>query len=249
MNRRRNKLWIDFENCLGFKFPKELKAILSISGFDSELSLKEINEKTIESIEQIVNENLSANNLEIVSALKGSVYEKKPLPFHFLLGHKILLSSLPERIDSIKRKKETRRKFTEDSEVIENRGPEEYKKSLLLKLKKYSEKHELNFEIEESQIKKISQINQVTRCVVQCCFCETKIPCTFTTYWRISNLIAHIRGHLQNPSQIPVSLAVNSLINRSSVETSSNLNSNLPQINRPIVSLGSDVLKEVENVV
>lgn len=94
MNRRTIKLWNNFEHFHGFKFPNELKEILNIlSGFDSELSLKEINEETINRIEQSVNENITANHLETISALKDSLYEQKPLPFRFLLGHKILLLS------------------------------------------------------------------------------------------------------------------------------------------------------------
>lgn len=108
------------------------------------------------------------------------------------------ISSIPEKIDSLKKNKKTQ-KFEGDNSQEKIDGPEQYKTSLLLKLKRYAQKFELNFELKSNHIKKFSQINNVTQCVVQCCFCSNETPCTFTTYWQISNLTKHIRGHLENP--------------------------------------------------
>lgn len=199
---RKTRLWNRIERNLKSKFPKELKAILNITGFDSELSLKQIDEKAIKSIEQFVNENIASNNLEVLSALKGSTYENKSLPFHFLLGHKLLILSIPTKVDLIEGNKTKRRnRLDDDSEESEIRSPEEHKKLLLLKLKKYAENHALNFEFNESNITKIQQLNKKTKCVLKCCFCERKIPCTFVNYWEISNLIKHIRDHFENSKE------------------------------------------------
>lgn len=242
MNRRTVRLWDNLEHFLEFKFPAELKAILNISGFDCELSLKEIDEKSIELIEERVNTNLVANDLETVSALKGSTYEQKPLPFRFLLGHKILILSIPEKINSLKKNKTKKRLGKRLLGQIENDseekvyGPEEYKNALLLKLKNYADKYKLNFEIKENNIKKFTQVNKVIRCVVQCCFCETKIPCTFHTFWIISNLTAHIRGHLG---------IATGTVNITTAESSSNQDLST----QSIVRHRSGVLKEIENIV
>lgn len=199
MNRRTHVLWKHFEQSLGFKFPQEIKLILNICGFDSELSLKEINEKTIESIEQTVTENLNSNNLELVSGLKGSVYEGKPLPFNFLLGHRVLILSIPEKVQLLQKSKSNKRfpigNASETENVEKNRSVDAYKKALLLKLKNYAKKFSLNFEVKENHIKNFSQVNNVIRCNVKCCFCDTRIPCTFITYWNIGNLTKHIRNH------------------------------------------------------
>lgn len=212
LSKRSYKLWSNIEKRIGNKFPEEIKAILDITGFDIELSLKGINEKTVESIEQIVNENIVANNTETVAALKGSTYEGKPLPFRFLLGHKILILSLPDKIASIKKKSGKSKNSHEQntSDELQVRDPEDHKKILLVKLKTYAKNHNLNFEIKESNITKLNQINRVTKCVVECCFCKRKIPCQFDTHWQISNLTNHIRTHLKNShhnqSQNPVTI-------------------------------------------
>lgn len=252
MNRRTNKLWSDLENFLEFKFPKELKIILQIAGFDSELSLKEINEKAIESIEQVVDENITGNNTEIISVLKDSIYGRKPQPFRFLLGHKILISSIPEKIDLLKKNKKTQRfkrgdfEYSQDSSQGTRLGPEEYKNSLLLKLKKYANKFDLVFEIKLNHIKKFSQINNIIQYVVQCCFCEIEIPCKFITYWQISNLTKHIRGHLQN--QNPVNADTLAL---APGDTHSNLANNTPSTSTRHLIIERnrvDVLKEIDKI-
>lgn len=203
MNRRTYSLWNKYENLLGARFPKELKFILNICGFDTELSIAHLNNKIIEEIENIVNENITNNNVDLISVLKNTLYEKKSLPFRFLLGHKLLLLSLPEQITLKKRNSEIKKtkKIREEKPIL---SAEEHKKKLFLRLKNYANKYDLNFTIDQNNIKKFSVLNKIAQCVVKCCFCEVEIPCTFVSYWHISNFIRHIRGHLQNSTQIGV---------------------------------------------
>lgn len=195
MNRRVIKLWNSFEHFHGFTFPSELKNILNICGFDSEFSLEEINEETIKQIEQNVNENLIVNNLDTISALKGSIYEQKPLPFHFLLGQKFFILNIPEKIEQLNKNMNKNEKII--PEEPQKFSPEYLKESLIQKLKTYADKKKLNFEIKSDHIKKFSVSNKIANCRVRCCFCEIETPCNLDGYWRISNLIKHIRGHTE----------------------------------------------------
>lgn len=205
MHKRIIKLWSKLESFSGHKYPKEIKYILNICGFDSELSLKEIKEQTIESIEEIVNNNLSQNNSELIEALKDSSYEGKPLPFKFLLGHKLLILSIPQNINSIAKNK-NRKKFEntqKDSEKIIK--PDELKNLLLVRLADYARKQKLIFEIKEEHIKKFSKIEKIVRCAVKCCYCDAERTCTFVTFWEISNITKHLKGHPESRGERSVS--------------------------------------------
>lgn len=62
----------------------------NICGFDSELSLKELKGETIETIDRVVDQNLAQNYSELIAILKNTSYDGKPLPFIFLLNHRLL---------------------------------------------------------------------------------------------------------------------------------------------------------------
>lgn len=247
MNTRTIKLWNRIERKLKHKFPKEIKSILSVSGFDCELSLKEINEKTIKKIEQFVTENIAANKLEIIEALKDTPYEGKALPFQFLFGHKLLISSLPEKIDKINEKR-----VRKNQNPIEIRDPEEQKKNLLLKLKKYAEKFHLNFVIQENDIKRFVQQDLEDKCVVKCPFCVREIPCTYNSHWQISNLTKHINTHSESRNQSASQSKDQNSAGNSSANPSAN-QSVLPRvlpINKLVIrrAQGPNVLAEVQNI-
>lgn len=260
------KVWSDLENFLSFKYPKVIKNILNICGFDNSLSLKGINEETIKLIEETVNEN--------TSVLKGSVYEAK-LPFKFLPGHKILILSIPKHIVDFKAKKQSKaNKSGNSSERPKEsriREPESIKSELLLKLKSYANKLNLKFEIKPDQITNISQIDNIVKCVVSCSLCDIRVPCKFDQFWKISNLTAHIRNHFKDLTH-PVNQRVNAHSKGGEPETRPETTQNLAQNSKPSSepnsssssSLGSsshkpaneltiqrarqEVLKEVDNI-
>lgn len=270
MNKRTIKLWNSLKNNIRYKYPEEIKIILNICGFDSELSLKEINEATIKSIEEQVNQSFAQNNADIVSALSNSSYKDKPLPFEFLLGHRLLILSIAKTIDSIKEDK-TRKSLGKSLDNLQNEPEEseadhspividELKQSLARKFQAYAKKHKLNFEINENHINKFSRKKGVTFCVVKCCFCETKRSCKFTTNWEISNITSHIRsihssaisekfGETAN-EKVSEQIQVDQITLKSTTEnTTPNLTQNLAQNslenNTSIQRARSNVMQEV----
>lgn len=253
MNKRTIKLWNSLENSIGYKYPEEIKTILNICGFDSELSLKEINESTIKSIEEIINRSVAQNTVEIVSALSKSACKDKPLPFEFLLGHKLLILNIPKTIDSIKENK-TRKsvkslennlsKELHETENSSENPPsiDELKRSLLLKFAAYAKKSNLKFEIKENHITKFSRTNNVIHCAVQCCFCNVKRSCKFVTHWEISNITQHIRSqHLGQHN-----LENSRLDNVNDSVTTSGQSTNSTHSAHAIERIGSNVLQEVK---
>lgn len=74
--------WNKIEKFKGNKYPKFIKEILNLCGYDNEYSIGLLNDKTILEIEQRVNCNKSV--------LKKTVYDEKE-NFQFLIGHKALL--------------------------------------------------------------------------------------------------------------------------------------------------------------
>lgn len=70
---------------------------------------------------------------------------------------------------------------------------------LIEKLINYTKK--INFEqnLNDTFINEIKQIGAKVQCCVKCPICTKDFLCTYTSFWAVSNLGQHIKGHsLQN---------------------------------------------------
>lgn len=187
-----DRFWREFELFHDIKIPKVIKRIFELCAIDKS-TFDVINEKLLNDIEVIVNKNKTV--------LKDSVYEKDK-EFKFLFGHRVLLLSIPSRYklfcDDKKEKKKLRKqrllqlKVGSDSNIVSLKL-EKLRSSLLERLNSYAKTHSIDYNISENQIKKFNIKGNEAYCVVQCSFCETKIPCTFNSSWSISNFTAHVR--------------------------------------------------------
>lgn len=85
-------LSVNIEQLLGEKVPLDVVQILEFSGFDTTISLSNIDEKTIAEIEQYLNDNLHV--------LKNTIYADDK-SFKFKPGHKHFILQLSNRINAI----------------------------------------------------------------------------------------------------------------------------------------------------
>lgn len=202
------RFWKQFEEFIGCKIPKIIKEILSFCAIDT-LVFDEINEQVIKDIEQTVNRNKSI--------LKNSAYDKDG-DFQFLLGHRILLLSFPKKYqlfcEDLKNKKTSRKQRlanlkspevevsdlqeTDSENADPEFSPERIRNSLVTKINAYTEKNKLKYKIVQNQIKKFKIKGNEAYCVVNCTFCDVKVPCVFNSSWNHSNFNNHIRSHLNN---------------------------------------------------
>lgn len=97
------------------------------------------------------------------------------------------------------------------SNKSEIKDPETLRQLLLQKIKNYTNRKNLSFVVTADKLTKFSSIGNSAKCLVQCVYCETKVPCTFEHGWRISNLTKHILRHNEiglKTSENPIPLAI-----------------------------------------
>lgn len=106
--------WRHFENVIGQSVPEFLKLLLSISGYDTLISIKQFTSPKITNLEQWINDNFHANYEPLVKlfgnnafneiALYKNIFEQKR-NFTFLPGHRDILLNLPKMITEMQTKK------------------------------------------------------------------------------------------------------------------------------------------------
>lgn len=180
------------ENFTEIQFPKVIKDILILTGFDDFYTLCMINEETLKSIENEVQEELNKSD----AIIKGSIYQKffkNKIPFKFLLGHKVAILNIPKDIERLKNSQELEKKSIEDLNI--------YKESLFLKIDKFiaSKKYPKTFKREH--IKRLSAKKNVVKCFVQCASCKREIICSFDSCLRVSNFYKHLNSHNEKKTQ------------------------------------------------
>lgn len=151
MANKKPKFWHNFEKFVGDRYPKFINEILFKAGFDNKLSLKLIDEKTIGDLEKFIEKNRYL--------LKNTSYEKNTQEninpsidhFKFSLGHRLLITSIPEHLkkfdeenDKIYKRKESKTQNDLDTSTL--------KSNLLKKLKNYSKTSKFNFFLTENNI-------------------------------------------------------------------------------------------------
>lgn len=162
------------------KYPKFIKQILILTAFNTPAASKAINENSIRQIESAVNNNLNLLSKTEYVDKRGELKNK---PFKFLIGHETLLLNFPQEI----RELQTLKKSEKTPGTNQNIDQKELKILLVEKVANYikNKKLAINIELEITN-------STENRCSVKCPFCIKKIPCTFDTRWRISNLCTHI---------------------------------------------------------
>lgn len=181
------------EKFIGSKYPKHIKNLLLHCGFESENALLTINEKSIEEIEQILNQNIDLLKL----VLKDTTYIDRnglliSAPFKFLLGHKSLILNIPKTIEEFNENKKKNKSVKEHSESI---NIENLRASLLLRFKSYKGKKNQNFSVTQDHFKKFTLKDKRAKVFVKCVNCAVYVPCSFDKSWNISNYIKHIASH------------------------------------------------------
>lgn len=198
--------------------PRILKEVLQRSGYDSASTILALDgekaSEKVKEIEQYVTDCL----LDLVKQNKA--YSNISDTFHFLPGHKTFLSLLPSKVLAFQKSaaiqnrrpgkslsscnKHANELGSDKEEEIEVQSEEELtnlKKKLLDKLNSRSNSSS-KFTLDEISAidlyisKNARPGNTSYKCIVKCHSCDSKIPCTFTTYWQTGNLEKHIKKNM-----------------------------------------------------
>lgn len=200
-----NYFWRQFEQFNNCKYPKVIKDILKFCAIDKR-TFEDIDEKTVTEIEQVVNK----NKIILKESEYHSVFEKDE-EFKFLFGHRLFLQNLSKKYRKFRKFQEEKKKLRKEtfkelksaaSHDIRTTGEtchlDQIKKLLLEKLNNRSNK---KYSISQNEVKKLNVKGDQAYCVVQCPFCEKKVPCTFVSNWNITNFCNHVRLHLENEEE------------------------------------------------
>lgn len=182
-----------FENKLkkivGRNLPRGLDKIIIESGFDCESILATIDQNSIKSIEDYVNENKNI--------LEGTVYQNQ-LNFRLKPGHKSFILSLPKALlEHEKKSKKNRVCYSENTE-------KQLKGSLLKKITNFAKKFSFTLDYNEQLIIDFQQTNESVECRLECPICFTPIKCEKKKYWLISNLERHLKKHFEHVEIVEV---------------------------------------------
>lgn len=182
MSSKKPQFWTEFEHFLGDRYPKFLINILLNCGFDSKVSLLNINAEVVKQIEDYVNKNRYL--------LKNTVYEENE-PFEFLIGHKVLITSIPENIKNFDAQKEKKKK---EKKTI-NIDQDKLEIDLLTKLNNYAKSTKSNFTVSKESVVEFNKTDFGIKCRIICPLCSKAVACEHKNHWRVSNFTNHIRSN------------------------------------------------------
>lgn len=185
------------------------------AGFDSALSLSEIEESDIVNIQ-----NYAAEKCQHLIELDTVNGEPKLKP-----GHRKLILAISNKAKQFLQEK-TSAKNDQENTVLEGRreeiellSPDEInilKENLISKLNACAQNNDLNITFTQNVITKISRIDPYIskarsattkssyKCFVKCVLCTKTVPCTHNGHWQTSNLEKHLKSEanaLQSSSQ------------------------------------------------
>lgn len=229
MQSNKNKFWKDFQNFVGNAIPNFIVNVLSSAGYDSALSIADLNESDISIIQNHI-----SNNAHHLLKEHVSYADKEKLVF--LPGHKKLILGLRTKvqqfIDFSKQKVKTVQTASNvdvaASDKEQSEQSTELETAVQIELLSEEEIHSLKEEL-ISKLNKVKQSigsfdadsivaidpyisnnskanNSKTasyKCSVKCCSCSKIVPCTYNKRWETSNLEKHLKSH-QSQSQIPL---------------------------------------------
>lgn len=179
---------------LGENFPLNIDQIIIFCGYDTELALSNINEEDIKEIEIFVNENKHI--------LKNEIDIRDDQEFKLKPGHKKFILGLPQKIRELKHKKSKGAKNKEKETIktivqVDQTPDNQFQQKLITKIKQFCAKKSVPLDFNYSNIKEWQQVGGKPKCKISCLLCESEISCDFTSYWRISNLQEHLKGHFK----------------------------------------------------
>lgn len=189
--------------------------ILTSAGYDSALSIADLNESDI----IVIQDHVSNKARHLVKEHKSYANNEK---FEFLPGHRKLVLGLRKRVNDFntnnkgkKAKEQTPISIQGETEVVQTTEEIELltteeivnlKKDLIVKLNKvaqsigspeFTEEHSIG--TLDGYISKNSRaIASKTlsyKCSVKCAVCNKSVPCTFNKRWETSNILQHLKSH------------------------------------------------------
>lgn len=182
------------------------------AGFDSALSLLEIEESDIVNIQ-----NYAADKCQHLIELDTVNGEPKLKP-----GHRKLILAISNKAKQFLQEKTSAKNDQENTvlevrtEEIELLSPDEInvlKENLISKLNACARNNGLNIEFTQDEISRIDPYISKARstitkssykCFVKCVLCSKSVPCTHNGHWQTSNLEKHLKKEanaLQSSSQ------------------------------------------------
>lgn len=130
--------------------------------------------------------------------LKDTQFENESENFKFLLGHRLLLLSIPSKVSEyLERKKRKTNTIQPSDNLSDNEiDPEIEKQKLITKLNNYSDKFEFRFKINVLNVSDFETKNGFFTCKVSCPFsvCTISKICTLKSHWLVSNFTNHVRN-------------------------------------------------------
>lgn len=219
-----NKFWRKFQHYLfKNKVPDFLVGILEKCGYDTAISIKLINEKAIEQLQQYIDK-----NFRDLAIFKKTPYEnkfqEKDYIFTFLPGHISLLLGLSNyidqfllnstRVDKNKRNQDIVVSIEEavfennelstnlSSELLTQDCKDKLKILLLTKVLKFTKKKSISSEdlteeniLDNFEVTSNRYKQKVYKCSFKCHSCSLCIPCIYNKSWLIGNLQRHLKTH------------------------------------------------------
>lgn len=215
--------------------------MLTSAGYDSAISIADLNESDI----LLIQNHVSSKATDLLSTHEAYAQQEK---FEFLPGHRKLILGLRNKVkDFINSKNKNFNKpkgqeparepvneeASEEVELLTDQEIQKLKKQLVEKLNKHIKVKSNNF-TENNIIGTIdAYISRSARVVssrtasyksnVKCSDCDKTVPCTFNKRWELSNLQAHFKAKHTKPS----------LTSSSGTNTDTNTNSNSSLLNDP----------------
>lgn len=191
----------------GSKLPECVKTILKHSAYDSAETLGLLDGIHVSEIEMYINET-DHSVIDNLSCCNSSTYQNQQ-QFRFLPGHKGIILAIPAQISKMKAAKNTRgqrslefKKMLTKAELLE---------LLLKKLNNFFSKagwttHSLFTEAHLSSFQmRISDNAMTAQCNVKCVHCSAESLSVYRNSWGISNIIRHLKTHLNKMAEAPTS--------------------------------------------
>lgn len=189
---------LDLEKFIGERFPDCIKSILIASGYETMTSLSRINASEILAIEEYINQN--RNILKDLHCCSNEIYKNQE-KFHFLPGHRAVISTIPSQIDAMKDRKMKRiseAKKPPPPTVI-SMSEKELKSSLVTKFVRFIAKNGFDLQdglLTESNIIEFNRGENDVMCRFSCPFCVKVISLRYFKYWQTSNVTSHLKSHI-----------------------------------------------------
>lgn len=194
--------WSKLERLNREKVPACLKSLLLASGFNTLLSLSNINIEIIREVETYINKNRC--HLDKLNCCFAKEYREQT-HFEFLPGHKNILLNIPEQIVQLKhgQNNKSRAKPSSSQPNAKTFTESEVKSRLVTNLLTFTVKN--GFPSSDAAISELNirdfrccaeEEDSIYKCKFSCPFCPKVFPIRFKTYWTSSNVTTHLKKHI-----------------------------------------------------